>query len=242
MKPIRYRIRTPRPLPYTGERYLARPGRGEEFYDHRPYTPGDDPRWIDWKASARTGRPIVRRFEEARMGRFFLWIDGSKSMELFGKRAYAERVARVLIEAARGERIRLLTPKGPRRLGKVLEADPRGLLAARPYARGTPLLITDGLEEGDFAAYLRQLPPFHLILVLAPEEIAPPPLEAVLEDVETGKRVAVNPGQVRAYRAALEAHLAGLERIARRKGGFALLKVGEPILPALYRAGVLELR
>ncbi len=242
MRASRFRIKTPRPVPGYGTRSQARPGRGEAFFDHRPYVPGDDPRLLDWKASARLGEPIVRQKAEERPGQFWLWIDGSPSMALFGKRAYAEQVARALIEAARGERIRLLTPGGPRRPGKRLEGDPRGLLAARPYARGTPLLITDGLEEGDFAAYLKRLPPFHLILVLAPEEIAPPPLEGVLEDVESGERVAVNPGQVRAYRAALEGHLAGLERIARRRGNFALLKVGEPILPALYRAGVLELR
>ncbi len=242
MRASRFRIKTPRPVPGYGTRSQARPGRGEAFFDHRPYLPGDDPRLLDWKASARLGEPIVRQKAEERPGKFWLWIDGSPSMALFGKSTYAERVARVLVEAARGERLRLLTPGGPRRPGKRLEADPRGLLAARPRARGTPLLITDGLEEGEFAAYLKRLPPFHLILVLAPEEIAPPPLEGVLEDVESGERVTVNPDRVPAYRAALEVHLATLERIARRRGNFALLKVGEPILPALYRAGVLELR
>ncbi len=242
MRASRFRIRAPRPVPGYGTRTEARPGRGEAFFDHRPYVPGDDPRLLDWKATARLGQPIVRRKAEERPGRFWLWLDGSASMGLFGKAGYATKVARVLVEAARGERLSLLTEQGPRRPGRALAADPRGLLAARPRARGTPILITDGLEEGDFAGYLRTLPPFHLILVLAREELRPPPVEAVLFDVETGEQVAVDPSSVRAYQEALSTHLAALERAARRRGNVALLRVGEPIIPALYRAGVLELR
>ena len=43
-----------------------RTGRGRaqslEFDGLSPYEPGDDVRWIDWRATARTGRAIVRRF------------------------------------------------------------------------------------------------------------------------------------------------------------------------------------
>ncbi len=242
MRASRYRIRTPRPLPHPGSRSLPRPGRGEEFYDHRPYVAGDDLRLLDWRATARLGRPIVRRRNAEREARFWLWIDGSASMSLFGKRAYAERISQVLMQAATGERLWLHTPKGLRRPSFPLVTDPRGLLAARPRGRGTPILITDGLEEGDFAAYFRGLPPFHLILVLAPEELDPPPLEALIQDVETGERVPVNEKSVRLYREALAEHLSALRRLATRRGNLALLRVGEPVLPGLYREGVIELR
>ena len=41
-------------------------GQGLEFDDFREYQPGDDPRFIDWKVTARTGSPYVRRFHEER--------------------------------------------------------------------------------------------------------------------------------------------------------------------------------
>lgn len=242
MKASRFLIRPPRPRTGSGPHSLARPGQGEDFFDHRPYVPGDDLRRLDWKALARTGRPYVRRFETPGAGRFWLWIDGSPSMRLFGKAAYAERVARVLVAAGQGERLRILTPKGTARPGKAMPTDARGLLAARPRARGTPILITDGLEEGDLAGYLRRLPPFHLILVLAPEELEPPEGAFLLEDVETGETLPVDATARNAYQRALRSHLEALAQLARTRGGFALLKVGEPILAGLYRQGILALR
>ena len=41
-------------------------GEGTEFADHKPYTPGDDPRQLDWRALARSDRLVVRRFESRR--------------------------------------------------------------------------------------------------------------------------------------------------------------------------------
>ena len=38
-------------------------GFSVEFSEHREYTPGDEPRMIDWKAVARTEKYYVRRFE-----------------------------------------------------------------------------------------------------------------------------------------------------------------------------------
>ncbi len=241
MKASRFRLRLPRPRPRTGPRRLARPGQGEDFFDHRPYVPGDDLRRLDWKALARTGRPYVRRFETPAAGRFWLWIDGSKSMDLYGKAAYAERVARVLVAASAGERLRVLTPRGPVRPGRRLPADPRGLSAGFPPRAGTPVLITDGLEPDPFPALVR-LPPFHLIVILAREELDPPPGAFLLEDVETGERLPVDEAARAAYRKALAGHLEALARFARARGNFALLRVGDPILPALYRQWVLELR
>src|SRR5882672_10843108 len=38
-------------------------GYSVEFKDYREYSPGDDPRVIDWKMLARTDRYWVKRFE-----------------------------------------------------------------------------------------------------------------------------------------------------------------------------------
>ena len=35
-----------------------------DFYGIRSYRPGDSPRWIHWRTTARVGQPMVREFEE----------------------------------------------------------------------------------------------------------------------------------------------------------------------------------
>jgi len=55
-------------------------GRGIEFEDVRPYQPGDDVRTMDWKVTARTGEPHIKRYIEEREQFFYLLIDVSASM------------------------------------------------------------------------------------------------------------------------------------------------------------------
>jgi len=39
-------------------------GSGLDFAEHRRYQPGDDPRRMDWRVTARIGQPHVRRYHE----------------------------------------------------------------------------------------------------------------------------------------------------------------------------------
>lgn len=50
-------------------------GHGLQFSEHRQYVPGDDVRHIDWKASARTREPLIKKFEEERELVVFLMVD-----------------------------------------------------------------------------------------------------------------------------------------------------------------------
>jgi uncharacterized protein (DUF58 family) len=63
-----------------GERRSTRRGQGVEFADYRDYTPGDDPRRVDWKSYARLDRPYVRLYEEEEDLSVSLLLDGSASM------------------------------------------------------------------------------------------------------------------------------------------------------------------
>ncbi len=81
-------------------------GQGLEFDDYREYQAGDDPRFIDWKVTARTGTPYVRRFHEEREQVLLLAVDTSASM-LYGsssseytKLEYAALIAAVLAYSA----------------------------------------------------------------------------------------------------------------------------------------------
>ena len=49
-----------------GVRHLRRRGGLTEFESLREYVNGDDMRIVDWKATARRGKPIVREFQEER--------------------------------------------------------------------------------------------------------------------------------------------------------------------------------
>ncbi len=55
-------------------------GFSVEFAEYRLYTPGDDPRHIDWKVYARTDRFYVKEFEEETNLACHLLLDLSRSM------------------------------------------------------------------------------------------------------------------------------------------------------------------
>lgn len=58
-------------------------GRGIEFESYREYTPEDDSRLIDWKASARTNKTLIKEFTEERNLDVIFLVDTSSKM-LFG--------------------------------------------------------------------------------------------------------------------------------------------------------------
>lgn len=55
-------------------------GVGTEYESLRDYEPGDDYRDIDWKATARRGAPVVRRFEAERSQTVVLAVDAGRLM------------------------------------------------------------------------------------------------------------------------------------------------------------------
>lgn len=237
----RYRIRTRPTQPFAGERTQARPGRGLEFYELRGYAQGDEPRFIDWQAYARTGRLYTRVFQAEAPARFSFFLDGSPSMGLLGKAEYAERVFRLLAGSAKSEGAFVW---GAGRFRKAVQPvrDGPSVLLRIPRPKGVTVLLTDGLDELDWSRLLQKLRHVVLVQVMAPEELSPGSSEALLRDVETGGRLEVGRAEVQAYQGALEAHLRLLKSTARRLGSYALLRVGEPIVPGLLRQGVLEER
>jgi uncharacterized protein (DUF58 family) len=64
---------------FLGEYHAVFRGRGIEFDELRPYVPGDDVRSIDWKALARTGQPLIRRYREDRDLTVLFVVDVSAS-------------------------------------------------------------------------------------------------------------------------------------------------------------------
>ncbi|MEP7343781.1 MAG: DUF58 domain-containing protein, partial [Gemmatimonadaceae bacterium] len=75
-----------------------RKGFSVEFAEYRPYMPGDDLRYIDWKIVARADRWMIKQFEEETNTRAAMVLDVSKSMDWTGsplrltKLRYAEQI------------------------------------------------------------------------------------------------------------------------------------------------------
>ncbi len=63
-----------------GRHGSLRAGRGGEFLDMAEYKPGDDVKDIDWLASARQARPVVKRFEATANLQVVLVVDTGRSM------------------------------------------------------------------------------------------------------------------------------------------------------------------
>src|SRR3954471_623657 len=75
-------------------------GFSVEFTEYRAYTPGDDPRYLDWKLAGRTDRYFIKKFEDETNLRCYLLVDLSRSMS-FGswghsKADYARTLAATL--------------------------------------------------------------------------------------------------------------------------------------------------
>jgi uncharacterized protein (DUF58 family) len=106
-------------------------GRGVDFLESRNYQPGDDIRNMDWRVTARTGRPHTKVFQEERERPVLVVMDASPSL-YFGTRDRLKSVAAGQMAAAiawaairRGDRVggflfapgrhRELRPAGGRR-------------------------------------------------------------------------------------------------------------------------------
>jgi uncharacterized protein (DUF58 family) len=75
-------------------------GFSVEFTEYRQYTPGDDPRYLDWKLYARTDRFYIKKFEDETNLRCHLLVDHSRSMDYgslsYTKAQYANTLAATL--------------------------------------------------------------------------------------------------------------------------------------------------
>ncbi len=89
--------------PVLGRRHgrhpSARAGVGLDFRDHRPYTPGDDPRQLDWRAVARRDRLVLRQTEAEDELTLVLALDAGANMDYGEGSSHKYRAARALLAA-----------------------------------------------------------------------------------------------------------------------------------------------
>jgi uncharacterized protein (DUF58 family) len=203
----------------------ARPGDGYVFDRLRGYAEGDDPRRIDWSATARIGALQTRVYLEETVLVLGALVDESRSMQLGRKRALSvaaqeavrawfgaaestDRPGRIVDDRLVGDRRATVEVRanGPFDLRRSLE------LAVRVLPQGSSfLLITDGLdltggaEFGDVLARLGRR--FDATVLLAPDPwIDGLPLRGFvrLRDAESARtrRVFIGPRSRERYRRA----------------------------------------
>lgn len=103
---------------FAGEYNSAFKGRGIEFDQVRPYSEGDDIRFIDWNVTAKMNYPYVKIFREERELSIFLLIDRSSSL-LFGSAEESKKDLLLRISAL----LSLVSMKNNDRVGLIIFTD-----------------------------------------------------------------------------------------------------------------------
>jgi len=117
-------------------------GRGLDFEELRDYLPGDDPRTIDWKVTARTGKAHVRVFTEERDRPALFVVDQRMSM-FFGTRLFMKSVTAAHVAAAGAWRV---TGQGDR-VGAVVFDDTHAEDVRPHRSKQTVLRILHAIVE-----------------------------------------------------------------------------------------------
>jgi uncharacterized protein (DUF58 family) len=94
-------------FPPPGVHRLKRPGGGSELLDLRDYIPGDPPKMIAWKPSARRDKLFTKEFESEVPVRCTLFVDASEATRLGAKRTKLTRLVNLaagVAEAAVADR------------------------------------------------------------------------------------------------------------------------------------------
>lgn len=251
-----------------GGRSAGRRGGRVEFAEHRAYAPGDDVRWIDWSAHARTGRLVVKEFEADEGLDVALVLDTSGSMTTGGKLDAARRLAYALgwVALRSGARVRVACASegglaasdevtgasGAAPLGDAIERAAGGgatrlsdSLAKLPHAsRGARLVVvlSDLLAADDgrraIAVLAERGDDVVIVHVRAAADLAAADEgDVILEDAETGERVAADPlapDRARAFAAQQEADWR--EFAARRRLRYVPVDAAAPFDVAMVRA------
>lgn len=230
-------------LPH-GAHVSRRRGPSVEFRQHRAYTPGDDPRTIDWNAAARLGQPFVKEFAAEEAVHVGVLVDASASMgygsppkleaaqqiaaavayvalaglDAVSVYAFAETL-REIAPAARGKHAVVPTFRAIEQIRAAGRTDFRALPGEMLVGRTILFVITDFYDRR-YAQTLRSLRrrrfEINLVHLISPEETRPPEGRLILEDLETGeqRRVTITPREAAAYGERFEAYLAALETFA----------------------------
>lgn len=218
---------------FSGERLAKEAGQSVEFHDYRPYQPGDELRYVDWKVYARTEKLYTRLYQAERNIALYIVLDNSLSMRLGKKAIFAKTVASILSYVAQRDslsQIFLLDGSHNRPVqGRASIAQTWAFIdqasdtkatagvvsALKAFAlqtrfragAGLALVISDLFDEQSLETALVALKTRGLdasfIHIMAETDLHPEEEQLELHDIETGEKLVVGPDEVRAYKKAV---------------------------------------
>lgn len=243
-------------------------GSSMDFQDHRAYSPGDDPRHINWQAYARTGsytmklfreevRPVVDLILDASESMFFDALKAARVAELFYLISESSQSAgaSLAVHAVRGDASLMLDPATLRSHQWVETA--RALPAADPSkapdltrvplrANAIRVFLSDLLFAGDPEPVLRHLGQRHgslVILVPFLASEARPDWSGNYEFVDPERNTRhphrIEPATLRRYQEAYVNHFTLWKQHSRRhQTAFARIPAEEDLASVLFREAV----
>lgn len=243
-------------------------GSSMDFQDHRAYSPGDDPRHINWQAYARTGsytmklfreevRPVVDLIVDVSESHFFDDKKAARTAEIFYLIAESSVAAgaSLAIHIVRGDASVSLDPstvrthrwlESARKLTPTDPAAPPDFSRLQLRANAIRVLLSDLLFSADPDPILRFLGQRHGSVVLfSPflESEARPDWQGNYDfiDPENQSRHPhrIEPAVLRRYLEAYVNHFALWKQHARRhQAAFARIPAEEDLATALFREAV----
>ncbi|WP_350356036.1 DUF58 domain-containing protein [Acidisoma cladoniae] len=224
-----------------------RTGRGDSFWQYRPFATGDAAQRVDWRQSARSDRLFVRETEWEAAQTVYVWVADGAAMRWHSPNAPPKRERAVLLALAltslllrAGEHVRLLGAAPHPATGRQALLAVATLLnqatteaplppAARPPRHARLVLIGDFLDPlEDLRAAMAPFAAIpvasHILQILDPAEADLPFRGRVRFEGVRGALGILVPRveDIRAeYRQRLAAHIAGIGAIATAAGGRA---------------------
>ncbi len=243
-------------------------GASMDFQDHRAYSPGDDPRHINWQAYARTGsytmklfreeiRPVVDLILDVSESMFFDESKAARTAELFYLIAESSKAsgASLALHAVRGDATVPLDPdtlrshtwlETARALSATDAAKPPDLSRVPLRSSAIRVFLSDLLFPADPEPLLRHFGHGHGSLVIfAPflETEARPDWAGNYEFVDPERQSRhphrIEPATLRRYREAYNDHFDLWKRHARRhQAAFCRIPAAGDLASVLFREAV----
>lgn len=233
-------------------------GTSIDFQDHRPYVPGDDPRYIDWQAYARSDHYVMKLYREEVSPAVDLVFDTSSSMAADEKKklrslevfffalesslASGTGLRPWILGSSGAERCSLEGVRDPALFGRGGgQVDPSQLRSIGFRPGSLRVLVSDCLFPGEPDSVLTSLVSAKgrgIVLAPSSSEESDPRWhgQLELEDCETHHRCVeyIDDARLEGYRTAYTRHFQLWETSCRRRGiAFAQLPGEEKLTHAL---------
>lgn len=243
-------------------------GSSMDFQDHRAYSPGDDPRHINWQAYARTGhytmklfreevRPVVDLIMDVSESHFFQAAKARRTAELFYliTASSVAAGASISIHLVKGNATSPVDPasvashtwlESARKLKPSDPSTPPDLSRIPLRANSIRVLLSDLLFPGDPDPILRYLSQRHgSAVIFSPyvQEEAKPAWDGNYDFIdaenETRHPHRIEPAVLKRYEEAYTTHFSTWKHAARRyQAAYARIPAEEELASALFREAI----